>query len=259
MPLTDKTKVTKHESFGMCGVSRFEGGSSTYFGSSIKHHGGIAITIRHAHLQRDLNRDWISPDDEIIEINMSYNQYADMISSPNTGSGVPCTIRHINRKRIENPPYESKAEEHRQEFQATMENIAKDGTLYMKEALDILKNKTTISKADRNTIIDAFKMFKQEIESNMPFAFTQFQEQMDKTVTEAKAEIEGFIETKIRSAGLESIRGNLPALMESDSTLIETKQIGGLKISTPRYFEDDEVCGWCNRQPGEQHKSGCRQ
>ena len=32
-----------------------------------------------------------------------------------------------------------------------------------------------------------------------------------------------------------------------------------ITITTPNYFEDDEVCGYCQRQPGEKHESWCRQ
>lgn len=222
-----KGNVKKHESFGMIGVSRFQGGPNTYFGSSIKHNGGIAIRIRHAELHRDLNRDWVMGRDEIIEVNLSYNQYAEMISNPNSGEGVPCTIRHINRQRMEAPPFESKAELHRKEFAEDMKKISEDGTLYMKEALDILENKSSISKSDRQTILDAFRMFKQHIESNMPFAQTQFHEQMDQTITEAKAEIEGFIETKLRSIGIDKIKESLPALPEGDMLTIDIAQEDG--------------------------------
>lgn len=33
----------------------------------------------------------------------------------------------------------------------------------------------------------------------------------------------------------------------------------GIRIVGPPYFSDDEVCGYCGRQPGQKHTNGCRQ
>jgi len=42
--------------------------------------------------------------------------------------------------------------------------------------------------------------------ANMPFVQTQFNEAMDKTVTEAKAEVEAFVSHKVTSLGLASLK-----------------------------------------------------
>lgn len=40
---------------------------------------------------------------------------------------------------------------------------------------------------------------------------------------------------------------------------VEINKIGSVEIAMPRYYEDWEICGWCGRTPGTQHKGGCRQ
>ena len=66
--------------------------------------------------------------------------------------------------------------------------------------------KKTIGKADRAEILSKLDMIIQEIGSNTKFIQKQFHEQMDKTVLEAKAEIEAFTQNKLTSIGLDAIK-----------------------------------------------------
>ena len=212
----EKAQTIKHESYGMISLSRWQQSSETVlFGSSIKHRNTISITIREAKHTRDLNNDWYSADKELIEIEMSQSQFAEWITTPNVGFGVPCTIRRVNQIRREDPPFESKAATCRDEFEREMRKAAEGDTLYMQDALDILENKTSISKGDRETIKKAMKYLRAKITSTLPFIHEQFHEQMDKTITEAKAEIEAFVEHKVRTVGLEAIRDQRPELPEA--------------------------------------------
>lgn len=209
----DDNTIT-HESYGLIGISRYTGGDDVLFGSSIKHRNGISLHISTAEHTRDLSHDWYYARKKLIEVNMSPSQFAELITTPNVGMGVPCTIRQFNGQGMENPPFEHRAETFRQEFQERVDKVADGGTLYMKEALDLLESKPTITKGDRETIKNALRMLMQEVRSNLPFVQKQFQEQMDKTVAEAKAEVEAFVEHKVRSLGLEAIKEQTPLLPE---------------------------------------------
>ena len=55
-------------------------------------------------------------------------------------------------------------------------------------------------------------MLRQEVESHVPFIQNSFNEQMDKTVLEAKGEVEGFVMHKVISAGLEGLQKELKML-----------------------------------------------
>jgi len=184
------------------------------FGSSIKHRNGIKIRLYQAEHERSLASDYYYGRDLLFEVHLSQNQFAEMITTPNVGDGVPCTIRYVLGKSMAEPPFESKAQTFRDEFVQKAQKITEDGTLYMKEALDILRNKTALNKTDRQVILNAFAMLRQSINSDMPFLQRQFHEQMDKTITEAKNEIESFIEHKIRTIGIEAIRNEMPQLPE---------------------------------------------
>jgi hypothetical protein len=44
---------------------------------------------------------------------------------------------------------------------------------------------------------------------SIPFVQSQFNEAMDKTVTEARAEVEAFVDNKIRSLGIQALEGEV--------------------------------------------------
>lgn len=201
----NKIHIDKHPSFGIVSISKRQSGDRVLFGSSIKHSNIIAIAISKASHRRSISHDWYSADEEIIEIEMSANQFAELITTLNRGEGTPCTIKHINRKRMEDPIFVSKQEVHQKEFEARMHNFGVDIQKSIKDTVTILKEKSTISKGDRELILKNIEHILQEIKSNIPFFTESFIEQMDKTVTEAKAEIEAFMDSKIRGAGLEAL------------------------------------------------------
>ena len=77
--------------------------------------------------------------------------------------------------------------------------------MVVSKTLDILKNKATIGKGDREIIIAGIQRLINHFTDNVPFVQKQFQEGMEKVVLEAKSDIEAFVENKIRTAGLEAI------------------------------------------------------
>lgn len=197
---------TSHESFGMAGFSRSSiGGKGVYlFGSSIKHNSTITFRVHHAEVDRHLEQDWFHATDRlpIVEIEMSQSQFAEMITSMNMGDGVPVTIRSIYEHRTEPCPHESKRMQHSNEFKQSIRKTAeslKDAKVKMQKLIGKLPKK------DQEELLGTMQGFIQEIESNIPFYEDQFTRQMNKTVTEAKSEVEAFVTSKIHNAGIQAI------------------------------------------------------
>jgi hypothetical protein len=197
--------VYVHPSFGTIEISRWHGSDRPLFGSSIVHRSGISIRINHAELHRSLNRDWIHSRAGIVEVDLSPSQFADAITSLNSGS-TPVTLRWINdgKDKIEEPPFQSKISEFNAEFQQDIDNLSKG----FDEAIK-LANETHAQKR----LIKELEMLKQGFKNNIPFITTQFSEQIAKTVAEAKGEVEAFVEAKLKGAGLEKLTGEAPRLM----------------------------------------------
>jgi len=210
----DKTTET-HESYGLVGIGRRTGDPGPLFGSSIRHHSYIAITIRRAEKNRDLHRNWYYGREKLIEIEMSNTQFAEMITSMNIGDGVPCTLNYVADgplKKMKRPPGSEQRQIFEDEFKADMQKVGNKISSAIEKATAILDVKGNIKKPDRSAIVSLLKSIAQDINSNMPFVQTQFNKAMDKTVMEAKGEIEAFVTNKITSLGIEAMRDQLPQI-----------------------------------------------
>jgi hypothetical protein len=209
----------QHPTFGVINFSRGQGGSRPLFGSSILHNERITLEIKHAELGRDLHRDWIYGHNTIIEVEMSPTQFADAITSLNNGSGTPVTIRYIAQspaqhlERID-PPFESKVAQFNKEFDTSIKDIGKR----FDTAISLAKE----TKAQKR-LISELEQLKMHFVSNLPFVNKSFSEQMEKTVTEAKGEVEAFVKHTIENYGIEAIRNQAPQL--PDSIPIEVKEL----------------------------------
>ena len=82
-----------HPAFGLATVTRQTGSARALFQSDIEHRDTIVLSLATASRRRDLSQDRVYPETELVEIEMSQAQWAQLISSIGLGSGVPVTIR----------------------------------------------------------------------------------------------------------------------------------------------------------------------
>lgn len=101
----DGTHDQKHPAYGMVSFSRVthsggaHGANNRLFGSSIDdHHTSIMLEIKEASVRHDLSRDWFFPDNTLIKVELSQVQFAELLTTMNAGSGIPCTIRWLRDK-----------------------------------------------------------------------------------------------------------------------------------------------------------------
>jgi len=210
----DDEKIYEHESYAMMGITRTSSNrGQNLFGSSIKHSNTIRIRIAPAKISRHLHRDWFHAKAvPYIEIEMSYSQFAEAITSLNQGDGVPVTLNYLNGKKMGDCPQIDKRQEFEEEFENEMLGIGKVLRELTERAEALLSDKKAPSKAEKEAILKGIKSIRQEIESNVPFIQKSFNEQMDKTVLEAKGEVEGFVMHKVISAGLEGLQKEMKML-----------------------------------------------
>jgi hypothetical protein len=195
--INNDDNITTHESFGAIRIARAQGMARPLFGSSIKHSDIILFTISNCELDRHLNTDWYHPTDTVLEFTMSHNQFAQMLTQINSNA-VPITFKRKPTgpvKHCEAPPYESVIEKHKSEFSSHLENINNKAHNLVKELSECL-NSSKLKKSDKEKLIGIAQNILTEIQSNSEYQLDAFNEQMDKTVTECKNEIEKIIETK---------------------------------------------------------------
>lgn len=204
-------RTDKHESFAMLGIARTTcSGGLNLFGSSIRHYNTIRLRIAPAEVDRHLNRDWFhSTRVPYIEVEMSYSQFAEAITSLNQGDGVPVTLRYLDGKQIEDCPFVDKRQEFENEFEDKMKDITKKLEKLTERTEELLNDKKALTKSEKEEIIKSIKSLRQEVRSNIPFIQQSFNEQIDKTVLEAKGEVEGFVLNKIISTGIEGLKTDM--------------------------------------------------
>lgn len=206
--------VETHPSFGMIGLSRWtSSGGRHFFGAAIEPHAGVSISIHRGEKHRSLSNHWYHGTQEIIQVDMTEAQFAQMITSFNIGSGVPCTISHVSRKAMEGIPEgmvpecpevsERKLVE--REFKAQMLEMAREIEALVAKA-KAFQDKPSINKADRKEFADIAEHIKSAVASGVPFIQKQFNEALDESVTHAKADVDAFMSNLLRQAGMEALR-----------------------------------------------------
>ena len=191
---------TSHPSYGTLLFNRAYGGKTPLFGSSIEYSNVITMELRHADITRRLNRDDIFGDKPIVKVEMSYSQFAEAITSFGQGTGIPVTIRYTEKDgKIPPCDFISKREQFTGEFKEQTNKTMKESKKLTSEVAELFSSKKTLTKADKQNILTKLNMLNSDIGSNIGFIADQFNEQMDKTVMEAKGEIESFCQNKINA------------------------------------------------------------
>ena len=203
--MNKEEKEFKHPSFGMLGFSRVNGNSGYLFGTNVQPDNYIEMRLYTGRMKRDDIEDNFYPDDNILTVKMSPVQFSELITSMNYARGVPCTITSFNGKKVE----QAKNIENRKTFSARSFNDKMS-----KFAASINKNMTTaekliakknLSKKDQEELRMMLYRIQTELTSNIPFFRQMLQEEMDKIVVDAKAEIDAAMQHAVTKAGIKAL------------------------------------------------------
>lgn len=202
----DPHGVFEHPAYGTITMTTRTGGVGTLFGSDLGHNQRITISISTAKLHRDLHHDWIHPDKNIIEIEMSHAQFAQFITSNGNGSGTPVTITWLRGEgsipAIKN--LQTKHETHRQEIK----NSARDATDGMAKNVAKLGAMIESGKLGKKELRELWHTMKCQVEnlpSNMAFAVKSAEEALEKATSDAKIEVESYVQMTAHRLGLQRI------------------------------------------------------
>jgi hypothetical protein len=118
----------------------------------------------------------------MIEVALSPAQFAELLTTMNSGPGVPGTLEKVMKNRA-------------QEFKDALSEVTK-----------IVEEKKALSKSDCKQIMGILSSMVMQFESNMPFYVGQFEEAAEKIAVQTKAEVDAFITHAVQSTGLETLR-----------------------------------------------------
>ncbi len=200
-----ETERHTHESFGQISFTRTVGGNTNFYGSELPQDHYISLEIHHSEIERELTQDRYYNKGQILRLRMSSGQFSELITSMNSGTGIPCTLERLEGKKIEPiPVLESRKDFVHRKFEDRMKEFA----VKLKTKQDRVKelsSKKTLSKEDQKELNWTVEWITQELTSNIPFFAKCFQETMDDVVFEAKLEVENAIQHKISVLGLNAL------------------------------------------------------
>ncbi len=198
-------EIVKHESFGMLRVVKATGGMSL-FNSPIDGGGAICIEISTAEVDRHLNHDWVHPRERLIEVWLSPLQWAEAITTGMNTEGVPCTLHAVAGKRMERCPQKDIKGQFEAEVSKGFEERMTDVVEADKLISEMLSSKGSIKKSDLKKAYDILNRGIRHFESNMNYTEKCFTESVDRTVLEAKQQIDHYVNTTIQKFGIEAMQ-----------------------------------------------------
>lgn len=217
-------EMETHPSWVLVGFSRYTG-SSTFFASPVIHHGGVELTVKRAVRQRELNRDWIYGRDQLIQVRMSFEQFATAITAMNQGDGHPATLAWLPGEGvIPDPPFDH----HRAPFQGDLKATVGEVAALMRpvvEKIEKMQAAKSITKGDVAALASDARMMQQQVVSNLPFLIRSFRERMDQVETAAKIEITATLDAALRGAGLEALANRLEQSGPLAGLLLESEVV----------------------------------
>lgn len=205
----DYETIERHESHGLIGISRIQGTANLH-GSPITSHGFIELRIHEGHRNAGLGGEHYHDGKIIAYVRMSETQFAQMITTPNQGSGVPCTLTRYRDgeklKLCEEPPQEESVSSiTRRQF---TEDIT-DATANINVVRDRIEKKLRDSKISnklraelQSEMFELLRLF----QDSAPFVMERFEENVQETVATAKTEVASYVSLVAQQHGLKALR-----------------------------------------------------
>lgn len=189
---------------GIIQINRTFGGRNIMFGSSIEHDVVMKLSINTCEVDRSFSKDRYYPVNNIIEIELTPAQYAEMITNLNHGVGVPCTITRFQGKIIKNDlKLKDEVEVFKKEYKQNIGEIFDD----IKNYINSIDDKKPSAPKKIKELKERLNGLIYSIEKEGPFLSNIFNEYIEKVFVEAQAKIENNISLKLQNLGIEKLNG----------------------------------------------------
>lgn len=97
----------QHPSWALISLSHVSSSGTRLFRSPVEHHAVVRLSISTASMSDDADfGPRHHPERQLVEVYLSPVQFAELLTTPNRGQGVPCTITKLNAARVPEPPPE---------------------------------------------------------------------------------------------------------------------------------------------------------
>lgn len=206
----------EHPAYIMAGFYRCQGNPGPLFGSALGAVHGSYITFRAVPASRshrlkgdNYHQTSMAP---VFEMDLSAAQFAEMITTMNMGSGVPCTMRRLDAREIPAPPKDDLQETGRVKasFQKDLRSANKEVRRISSEILKLVADKLPAARKRQVEIL--FEQIERVLGSNAEFALERFMESTERLEAASKAEIEAFMTHALTNAGLAALQEKFKSL-----------------------------------------------
>lgn len=230
--IDDKGDET-HPGFGLITLHRVSSTGTPLFQSDLRHQEFMRISIRRAKRNRDGNHDWTHATEEIVSCDLSLAQWGSFVSSVANGSGTPVTLYSIDGEMVPEIPYQPRIAESLEETRSVVDKLLTEIKNAYRDLDEAEKRKVGIR--ERRELMTQLASKINNASSNAAFAVTILNEQADRAVQQAKADIETAIANAVRH---HQVTG--PVLAPD---LIGHRQIAGPtdQSGEPSSHHDDQV------------------
>lgn len=207
----DDIDVYTHPAFGNITMTTTHRGSNTrLFGSDLGHNQTISICIHTAKVDRHIQRDWIHQGRTLLEFEMSSAQFAQFITSNGQGFGTPVTLRYAPSldTPLEQIPHIKPIENRHEQLRREIKDSAKKEMQKVMagiQRLQDLVDSGKIGKKDLNAALFSLKCSTENLPVNLAYSVESAEEAIEKATSDAKVEVESYIQQTAMRLGLDSI------------------------------------------------------
>lgn len=188
---------------GTVQLSRING-NFDLFASRIPVDTAVALRVYEAEVSDDYGSERVHHNHRpLIEVYLTPNQFSELLTTMNVSSGVPCTIKHIDgRNDIE--PFEKRdnARDRSEDYLKEILSELDEKIVELQKTADSLK----LPKKAKESLELQIRVLRDHFASNIPFVGTVFKEEMDKVVTEAKADVDALVTHTVTQLGIKSLK-----------------------------------------------------
>ncbi len=205
--------IETHPAYAQISAGRVSssGKGAFLYGSDFGHNHYMTISISRSELHRGLSRDWAHPREEYIEVQLSESQWATFVSTPNSGTGAQCTLNHLMGNAIPQIPETPKRREQFENELGKHFDVALDA---LKTLSDRIKN-LNVSQKKQDELQRIINCAEMNINGNLGFVASQFDEHMEETTEKAKMEVAAYAQNALQRVGITALaETNIPQLNE---------------------------------------------
>lgn len=230
--MTDTKRSKSHPGQGVAVFCHSSSNGRPMFGSQLDtHYTCVRLYISTAVVfgENDGTAERYMDKKQLIAVEFTANQFAQLLSTHNVMPGTPCTITRYNGKAIEPPPIrKTNMQSIRDNFKEKLQTLVTEMGETEDEMVVALATGKPLSKTKQKDLLLKFRIFGNKLRTNLPFALEMFQEAATDTASHAQQEVASAMKLMLQQAGMRAFNNKqllppaeveyIPLLLEADNS-----------------------------------------